>query len=255
MLFKGFIFFCFCALSLQVFSQDSLNILPIVSMKDTAHPKKRNSIKPTANLDQRFSLIGNNTDVNIWGYRIGVVVNDKYKVGLGGYIVNINFDSSIAKTKLSTNNYTKTSQVNQKIKFATMYIMPYLIRKRLWELGMLFEVGYGQATIDSFSVVKKYNSTGKTLISTNTYTNTGVEPIVPIGTGLALNFIIPDIKGLHFLTYLGLNSVIGIRTVVVESDFKQNYDGFFWSIGGAIYIDRIFADLTRKKKPANPITN
>ena len=43
---------------------------------------------------------------------------------------------------------------------------------------------------------------------------------------------------------------MGIRTVIVESDFKQNYDGFFWSIGGNIFIDKIFIDLFKKKKSA-----
>jgi hypothetical protein len=249
MFFKGLIFICFGICSFNAYSQDSLNLLPVTSNKDTVILKKRTSIKPTANLDQRFSLIGSNKDVDIWGYRIGVVINNKYKVGLGGYNVNINFDSNIAKTRVSSNNFTKVSQVNQRIKFGTIYIVPYLIRKKLWELGILFEIGYGQVLIDSFSVVKRYNSTGRTLLSTDIKTNTGKEPIVPIGTGLTLNFIIPDIKGLHFLSYLGINSIIGIRTVIVESDFKQNYDGFFWSIGGIVYVDRILGDLFKKKKP------
>lgn len=253
MISKGFIFFCFCAFALHAYSQDSLNTIPVVSTSDTPFPKKRVTIRPTANLDQRFSLIGSNKNVNIWGYRVGVVINDKYKVGLGGYNVNINFDKSIDSLRISTNNFTKVGQVNQKIKFGTIYIVPYLMRKKLWELGILFEIGYGQVIIDSLSVVKRYNSTGKTLLSTNTITNTGKEPIIPIGTGLTLNFIIPDIKGIHFLSYLGINSMIGIRTVIVESDFKQNYDGFFWSIGGIVYVDRIIGDLFKKKKPADSI--
>jgi len=253
MFFKGLIFICFGICSLNAYSQDSLNLLPVTSNKDTVILKKRTSIKPTANLDQRFSLIGSNKDVNIWGYRIGVIVNDKYRVGFGGYVVNINFDSSVAKTRVLTNNFTKVSQVNQKMNFGTVYITPYLIRKKLWKLGLLFELGYGQVIIDSFSVVKRFNSTGKVLLSTSVDSKTGKEPIVPIGTGLTLNVIAPDIKGLHFLSYLGINSIIGIRTVIVETDFKQNYDGFFWSIGGVVYIDRIFADLSKKKKPVASI--
>lgn len=119
---------------------------------------------------------------------------------------------------------------------------------------MLFEIGYGKATIDSFSVVKKYSTAGK-LISDLTTTNTGKETIIPIGTGFTLNLIIPDIKGLHFLTYMGLNCILGIRTVIVDSDFKQSYDGVFWSIGSAIFIDRIFTDITKKKKKVTPMPN
>lgn len=255
MSFKGIIFVICISLFLNASSQDSLNLIPTISNKETPLPKKRNSIKPSFNLDHRFSLIGSNKEVNIWGYRFGVTINDKYRVGFGGYNVNINFDKSTDSLRTSTNNFTKVGQVNQRINFGTVYITPYLISKKLWKLGILFEAGYGQVIIDSFSVVKRYSSTGKTLLQTDTKNNTGKEPIIPIGMGLTLNFIFPDIKGFHPLSYLGINGMIGIRTVIVESDFKQNYDGFFWSIGGVVYIDRIFGDFFKKKTPSVPKTN
>lgn len=54
--------------------------------------------------------------------------------------------------------------------------------------------------------------------------------------------------GLHFLTYLGLNGKVGTRQVIIDSDFKENLDRFYWSIGTAIYVDRIFSDISGKKK-------
>jgi hypothetical protein len=205
------------------------------------------SIKPTGDFDQRFSFIGtNNKDINIWGYRIGLLVNDRYKVGIGGYTFNANFDSKRDSVRLRTTTVTNISQVSQTIYFGTMYFEPYLIRRRRWEMSLLMEMGYGTATIDSTNSNKVY--TGTRLTGTANKTSTRKEPFVPIGMGLSFNLIIPDKKGWHFLTYFGLNAIVGMRTVILDSDFKQNYDGFFYSLGTAIYIDRIFTDISGKRK-------
>jgi hypothetical protein len=44
-----------------------------------------------------------------------------------------------------------------------------------------------------------------------------------------------------------LNGLIGIRRVILDGNFNENYNGLFWSIGTAIYIDRIFSDIKKKK--------
>ena len=217
---------------------------------------QKHSIKPTGDFDQRFSFIGNNNkDVNIWGYRIGLLVNDRFKVGIGGYTFKANFDAKRDSVRLRTRTVTSISQVSQTIYFGTMYLEPYLIRRRRWEMSLLVELGYGTATIDSTNSNKVY--VGRN-ITTNSTTNTIKEPFVPIGMGLSFNLIIPDKKGWHFLTYFGLNAIVGMRTVILDSDFKQNYDGFFYSLGTAIYIDRIFTDISGKRKKtiqANKTTN
>lgn len=206
------------------------------SLKSQPH-----SIKPTGDFDQRFSFIGNkNKNVSIWGYRIGALINDRIKVGIGGYTLTANFDTNITKLRAITN----ISQVNQTLTYGTMYIEPFLVRSRRWEMSMVFEIGYGTAKIDSTNIRK---TTGNRP-STTTRLSTKREPFVPIGMGLSANLIIPDMKGLHFLTYLGLNGMVGMRQVIIDSDFKENFDGFYWSIGTAIYVDRIFSDLKRKKK-------
>ena len=77
-----------------------LCVCNIATAQDTAAglvpiQKQKLSLKPTTDFDQRFSFI-NKEDVNIWGYRIGVIVNDKFKVGIGGYFLNQ--DTTIVKT-------------------------------------------------------------------------------------------------------------------------------------------------------------
>ncbi|MCA6439029.1 MAG: hypothetical protein ACRC0I_06995 [Sediminibacterium sp.] len=209
------------------------------------------SIKPTGDFDQRFSFIGdNNKDINIWGYRVGLLVNDKYKFGIGGYTFNADFDAKKDSTRIRTQNSTQTitniSQVSQTIFFGTVYIEPYLIRRRRWEMSMVMEIGYGKVKIDSSNSNKVYVGTAPTPAKNTSATRK--EPFIPIGMGLSFNLIIPDKKGWHFLTYFGLNAIVGMRTVIYDTDLKQNYSGFYYSLGTAIYIDRIFTDITGKKK-------
>lgn len=201
-------------------------------------------LKPTGDFDQRFSFLGNK-NVNIWGYRIGILVNDRYKVGIGAYTLNADFDSTYRQTR----GLVEATGVSQKLTFGTVYLEPYLIRRRRWELSMLFELGYGTAIIDSLTLVHRSNGTTSPLVTQ------GREPFVPMGWGLSFNYIVPDLRGLHFLTYFGLNAIVGMRRVILESDFQANYNGFFYSIGTAIYIDRIFTDITRKKtkKPGQTV--
>jgi hypothetical protein len=57
---------------------------PFLSLKDSVLPKKKLSHKPAGDFDQRFSFI-ENEGVSIWSYRIGALVNDEFKVGIGVY--------------------------------------------------------------------------------------------------------------------------------------------------------------------------
>jgi hypothetical protein len=66
--------------------------------------------------------------------------------------------------------------------------------------------------------------------------------------GVSLNFKMPDIKHLHLLTYIGINFMLGLRKTVFETDLKYNYDGWYWSIGSAVFIDKIFSDAKERKR-------
>jgi len=206
----------------RTLAQDSLQTI-------TKH--KKLSLKPAGDFDQRFSFL-EHQPVNIWGYRIGVMVNDKYKVGIGGYFLQQDIEG---EKKLRRN--TLYYEQNRRLYFGTIYYEPFLLRKRLYELSMVFEAGYGKVSLDS---IKR--------IGNNEVTTNEKQDFVPAGMGLSVNFKIPEIKHLHFLTYIGLNSMIGLRKTVFETDLKYNYDGWYWSIGSAIFIDKIFTDLKNKKK-------
>lgn len=206
-----------------------------VVKKDSLPKKKRLSLKPAGDFDQRFSFIGNG-GVNIWGYRIGALVNDTYKVGIGGYFLK----QESSGVKLDATG-VPINQLTKSLYFGTIYYEPFLFRRKRWEMSMVFELGYGKAELDSSNKIR-----GRFL------TKTEKQDFVPAGMGYSVNFIIPDIKGLHFLTYIGLNGMLGLRKAVFNSDLKYNYDGWYWSIGSAVFIDKIFSDLKGKNKKLAP---
>lgn len=204
--------------------------LPVIK-KDSLLPQRRHSLKPTGDFDQRFSFI-DNEGVSIWGYRIGLLINDKFKLGIGGYFLNQNTSG----VKLDRNG-VPLRQLDKRLYFGTVYYEPFLFRKKRWEMSMLFELGYGKAVLDSVNKIR-----GRFL------TTTEHQDFVPAGFGFSANFLLPEIKHLHFLSYLGVNTMIGVRKTIFESDLRYNYDGWYWSIGSAIFIDKIFTDIFKKNK-------
>ena len=211
-----------------------LGVLPAAAQTTTtvdSLPLKRIHLKPTTDFDQRFSYIDNKA-INIWGYRIGVVVDDKYKVGIGGYMTEQETEGIIVDEAGTPQNKLKKS-----LYFGTVYFEPFLFRKKRWEMSLLFELGYGNAILDSTDILKS-----------GTQTKTKTELFIPAGLGVSVNFIIPEIKGLHFLTYMGLNAMVGVRGTVFNSNPNNNYNGLFWSVGTAIFIDKIFTDIKLGKK-------
>lgn len=201
-------------------------------MKADSLPKKKKlSLKPAGDFDQRFSFI-DKEGVSIWGYRIGLSVNDKYKVGIGGYFLK----QESAGIKLDATG-TPINQLTKSLYYGTIYYEPFLFRRKRWEMSMVFELGYGKAELDSTNKIR-----GRFL------TKSEKQDFIPAGMGYSVNLIIPDIKGLHFLTYLGLNGMIGLRKAVFNSDLKYNYDGWYWSIGSAVFLDKIISDLAAGKR-------
>ncbi len=203
------------------FAQDSSHIIP----------KKKLVIKPNTDFDQRFSFV-EKQDVNIWGYRIGVVVNDKYKTGIGGYF----FNQYTNGVRLDADG-NPLNKLHKRLYFGTVYYEPYLFKKELVEMSMVFELGYGKAILDSTNKIRQ-----------NIIEKEEKQTFIPAGVGVSFNFKAPEIKGLHFLTYVGINTMIGLRKTIFETDLKYNYDGWYWSIGGAFFVDKVFADMKARKQ-------
>src|SRR5476651_2535675 len=113
-LFYCFIAVCLCCCSRLSAQNTDSSVLstPVVSHKDSLPKKKRISLKPAGDFDQRFSFI-EKQGVSIWGYRIGASVNDVYKVGIGGYflkqeLAGVKLDQGVPINQLTKSLYYGT---------------------------------------------------------------------------------------------------------------------------------------------------
>jgi len=213
------------------FTDSTLERSAVAPPRITLSTKKSPTIKPTGDFDQRFEHIGNQA-ISVWGYRLGVLVNDRFKMGIGGYFYN-QLEAAGAINK----NEQSELAIKTHASFGTVYFEPYLLRKKRWELSVVMEAGWGVVNTDSVALASE-----KGLMQHTS------KHIFPVGSGLSVNLIMPDIRGLHFLTYFGINGMAGIRKT-----FGQPGSGVYWSISSAIFIDRIFTDIkygSSKKKPA-----
>jgi hypothetical protein len=190
-------------------------------------PHQKRSIKPTTDFDQRFSSI-RDTRVNIWGQRFGILINEKFKIGVGGYFLNDKLKNKII--------YEGDSYIKRNLTFATAYIEPFLIRKTYYEFSIPFEAGFGKAHSRIFN-----SETNSFIVSEKNF-------FFPSGTGLSLSLKFPAIRGFKPLSWIGINFLAGYRYDFFESIFKTDFDGPFFSISGAIFLDRISDDYKAHKE-------
>jgi len=192
--------------------------------KDTVSVKEhRRVLNPSTDFDQRFSFI-RSQPVNIWGQRVGVVINDKFKVGVGGYFL----DDVLKSTRVFQDG--STQYIKRNLLFGTGYIEPFLFRKKYWEMSIPVELGYGQST------AKFYQT------STDLYIKTSNKNFIPAGTGLSFSVKLPALPHFQATRWIGINFLAGYRYCLFEDIFKTDYDGWFWSISGAIFLDRVADD-------------
>lgn len=194
--------------------------------------QKPKSIKPTTDFDQRFSFF-NNQGVNIWGYRIGVLINDSYKVGIGGYFVR---QDSLQISMASPSMHGR--KIQRDVYFGTVFYEPFVFRKSWVQMSVMFELGYGNTSIDS--VVQLLN--GESFIRSQR------ERIIPAAVGVSYYFKLPPQQPKRrVLNYFGLNVMAGLRTVILSPPTGSNYNGFYWSVGGTLFLDEIYSDYKRKR--------
>ena len=205
--------------------------------QDTSQPA-RVTIKPTTDFDQRFYYTSTETQ-NVWGYRLGVLINDKYKLGIGGYYMNKKTDQVSGYDVLNRNTANAVS-VQNTFYLGTVYYEPYLLRRRLWETSLVFETGYGR--------IAQY-TTDKTDNSNSNKSNTAM---VPAGAGLSINFKPPALFNLECFRWIGINAMAGYRTTLYRQSRQYNYNGAYWSISGAIFLDRMLDDFHSWRNSRTP---
>lgn len=206
---RGAILFLLLFLSPLLRGQDSLAL----SQHLPAH-----SIKPAFDFDQRFSFISAK-QVNIWGARAGLLVNERFKTGVGAYFLN---------DKLKTLT-TAGGTARRNLYFGTGYFEPFIFRSTYVELSVPFEAGFGK------SLYRTYDASGETDSTVRT-------SFIPTGAGLSLSFKLPPIGRFKPTRWIGINFLAGYRYCLLENYFQTDYNGAFWSISGAIFLDRVTDD-------------
>ncbi len=221
-----------------IFSIVILSEVEACSQSDSAKAKNI-SLKPSFDFDQRFSFI-RGSSVNIWGERIGILVNEKFKVGIGGYYL-----SDQLKYKKVDSLGNPFYYGNRHLYFGTVYYEKFLLRRNLWELSVPVEIGFGKSYFD---VYKTY---------TNALVLRTIKDFVPVGTGISLSFKCPPVFGIKPFRWLGINGLIGYRydlgtlaanEGLLPSNYSTAYNGMFWSISGTIFLDRMVDDIKDWKK-------
>lgn len=229
--FSSILIIYFSVLSLSSYSQkkDSL----FFNKDSIAAHHKKTSIKPTTDFDQRFSFI-RNSEVNIWGQKVGILINEEWKVGIGGYFLKDKLQERRLFNPSFPNFY-----VNRNLYFGTAYFEPFLFRKSWWELSIPFEAGFGK------TILTYYN------VSNDVQFDTKTKYFFPTGVGLSLSLKLPTGKRFKPLRWVGINFLAGYRYDLVEHIYNTDYDGAFWSVSGAIFLDRMLDDYRGWKAKRN----
>jgi len=216
--YRIFLIMCLCVFSIplaqaqnKAFKLDSLRKKFIQDSTWIFRPK---NVFPLLASDQRNSYI-KGRPVNIWGVKAGVTLFDRHNVGLGGYSVTNSTSRYVARLD-------KTINYNTDLKYLTAFYEYSFIDKRWWELGIPVEIGGGY-----------YNITSKDA-TTNVALPARKGFVLPLGAALDVYF--------KPTRWFAINVMGGYR-FVIANDARVNFNGWFYSFGGAVYMRQILQDL------------
>jgi hypothetical protein len=218
----------FCLLTTSYsFSQKTENDSSKTSIAPADTTKKHHNkitVKPTTDFDQRFSFF-RNSQVNIWGQKVGILLDEELKVGIGGYLLKDKLIGDKVYNRAFPDFY-----VTRNLYFGTVYVEPFLFRKSWWELSVPFEAGFGKTNLKYFYA------------SNDQQFDTQIKYFIPTGVGLSLSLKLPPGKTFKPFRWIGVNFLAGYRYDLDEHVWNTDYDGAFWSISGAIFLDRVLDD-------------
>ena len=213
MFFVGF----WLVLSVQLSAQNKafkLDSLRNKFIKDSTWIFRPKKVFPLLASDQRNSYI-NGKPVNIWGIKAGVTLYDRHNVGLGGYSVTNSTSRYVARIDKTINQKTQ-------LQYLTAFYEYSFIERRWWEVGVPVEIGGGVYNITSTDA-----ATGKIL-------PTRKGTLIPLGTALDVYF--------KPTRWFAINVMGGYRFVISDNS-RLNFNGWFYSFGGAVYVRQILQDL------------
>lgn len=183
---------------------------------DSLYIFRPRAVFPLFSLDQRNSFI-KSQPVNIWGAKAGVTLYDRHNLGFGYYSLETN---SSAQRILP--DHKENINRSLKMSYATVFYEYNFVESRWWEIGIPVETGYGQ-----YNLVSTNAGNGKVVLNKQ-------GGVIPLGTALDIYF--------KPTKWFALNLMGGYRWVISDNQ-KLNLNGWFYSIGGAVYIRQILQDI------------
>ncbi len=182
--------------------------------------------------DNRTSFI-QNMPISIQGFNPGVVINQKFRWGLGLYWVKAPYQTfrSSKKSSVSSTEVATNRELNM---YFTTPSFRYIFLNAKWvQASVDLAVGFG---------IVDY------LIKDQTNTNTLAHKeglFIPSGAGVEL-VLIP-------IRWIGVAGSIGYRKSLKTYDINADFDGMYYSYGIKIFLGRIYKDLVfhRIKKHYN----
>jgi hypothetical protein len=204
---------------------------------DSTHIYRFQKYRPYVNLDRRNSFI-RNAPINLNGIQLGVLINEKHAIGLGGYQIT---EKSQQKVKTKTD---KNIDINRQLdmSYLTVFYQCTLIDRRFFELDVQIESGAGKYDLKFYD------------IQTNKLITERSAGVLVEGAGPQLTF--KPVK------WIGFNTMIGYR-FTFEKNPNLNFNGAYYSYGVWLDIRQIIRDCnyyfikkpkTRKLLNGNPPT-
>lgn len=181
-------------------------------------------------LDNRESFVQSSA-VHIIGVNAGVVLpGRRWRLGLGGYTLSRDY-TALYIYQYKNGKRTKKAPDTLTPQLSLTYLTPnvsYVFFQRPWlEISLPLEVGLGRS---HYTVI---DQTGKT-----TTDSRGL--FVPVQAGLSL-LIRP-------FRWVGVSGSVGYRKSVFEVDYKDDFDGMYFSYRLNVFVGAIWRDLRQHRQ-------
>lgn len=164
---------------------------------------------------------------NVWGARAGFLLPSNVKLGVGYYFSGQSVDESWANYQL----------VHRRLHYGTVYVEPYFFRRPYWELSALVEAGVGAARYTLLNTDNQQPAERRTIA-------------VPLTVGVSASVKFPTLFGFRPLRWFGINLLSGYRYTLQQGvpTGPSTLNGVYYSVSPAIFLDRIYQDVSGWRK-------
>lgn len=202
-----------------------------------ARPRRR--VGFVLSLDNRNSFVQSSA-VYIIGLNAGLVLpGQRWRVGLGGYTLRRDYADQFVyqyKNGKRTKKIADTLTPQLSLTYLTPNISYVFFQRRWLEISIPLEAGLGR------SHYTETDQNGNTQVD-----NHGL--FVPIEAGLAV--LVRPIR------WVGVSGSVGYRKSVLETDYKDDFDGMYFSYRLNVFVGAIWRDWRqyRQQRRVQPPPN